>query len=454
MNTQESTDSAASVHPSIKRFLAKRAGEQLAQKEKTLDAGWLRQVCLDAGASDVGFVSVDSELLSAQQNKIKTAFPRTQALISIVCRMNADNVRSLARSVANLEFHKTTEEVNDVARKIVTVLRDRGIHALNPSAGFPMEMDRFPDKEIWVIGHKPVAVAAGMGKMGIHRNVIHPKFGNFIILGTILLDAKIAKYNQALDYNPCLSCTLCVAACPVGAIHPDGYFNFSACYTHNYREFMGGFADWVGQIAESSSASNYKSKVTTSETASMWQSLSFGANYKAAYCLAVCPAGDDIIGQYLSNKAEFIEEIVRPLQKKEETIYVVANSDAEEFVTRRFPHKKVKRIGNGLSLSTIDGFLRGLRIVFQPGKAKGVSTRYHFYFTGAETRKATVVIDKGRVKITEIIEGEADLKIIADSQTWLKFLANKQTLPMALITRKIRLAGPPKLLIQFGKCFV
>lgn len=47
--------------------------------------------------------------------------------------------------------------------------------------GFPMEMNRFPGK-IWVVAHKPVAVAAGLGHMGIHRNVIHPKFGNFILL--------------------------------------------------------------------------------------------------------------------------------------------------------------------------------------------------------------------------------------------------------------------------------
>jgi hypothetical protein len=36
-----------------------------------------------------------------------------------------------------------------------------------------MEMDRFPGK-IWVVSHKPVAVAAGLGHIGIHRNVIHP----------------------------------------------------------------------------------------------------------------------------------------------------------------------------------------------------------------------------------------------------------------------------------------
>ena len=27
------------------------------------------------------------------------------------------------------------------------------------------------------------AEAAGLGRMGIHRNLIHPKFGNFVLLG-------------------------------------------------------------------------------------------------------------------------------------------------------------------------------------------------------------------------------------------------------------------------------
>src|SRR6185369_15620884 len=167
-----------------------------------------------------------------------------RSLVSLVVRMNREPIRSPSRSVSNLEFHHVGDKVNDVARTIVAELERRGIRALNPSLGFPMEMDRFPGR-IWVVSHKPVAVAAGLGHMGIHRNVIHPTFGNFILLGTVLLDAEATAYGQPLAYNPCLECKLCVAACPVGAIAPDGHFNFSACYTHNYREFMGGFTDWA-----------------------------------------------------------------------------------------------------------------------------------------------------------------------------------------------------------------
>ncbi len=316
-----------------------------------------------------------------------------------------------------------------------------------------MEMDRFPGGKIWVVSHKPVAVAAGLGHMGIHRNVIHPKFGNFILLGTVLIDAEASEYNHPIDYNPCLECKLCVAACPVGAISPDGAFNFSACYTHNYREFMGGFTNWVEQVAGSKNALDYRRKVSDQESASMWQSLSFGANYKAAYCMSVCPAGEDVIGPYITNKAGFLKEVVRPLTEKEETIFVVAGSDAEDHVARRFPNKKTKRIGNGLRVQTIPAFLRGLRLTFQPGKSKNLNAVYHFTFTGKERKDATVTIRNGKLRVEDGHLGKADLRVTADSATWLGFLAKERSLLWALLRRRIRIGGSPKLLLAFGRCF-
>jgi ferredoxin len=304
-----------------------------------------------------------------------------------------------------------------------------------------------------VVSHKPVAVAAGLGHMGIHRNVIHPKFGNFIVLGTILIDAEATSYGQPLAYNPCLECKLCVAACPVGAISPEGDFNFANCLTHNYREFMSGFSDWVEKVADSKDGLDYRKKVTASETASMWQSLAFGPNYKAAYCLAVCPAGEDVIGPFLTNKAGFLKDTLRPLTEKEETLYVIADSDAETYAARRFPHKKVKRVGSGIRPRNIDGFLFGLKLTFQAGKSKGLQAVYHFTFTGKEVKRATVTIRDGKLQVEEGHQGEADLRVTADSETWLGFLAKERSLLWALLRRRLRIQGSPKLLIAFGKCF-
>src|SRR5262245_29207357 len=302
-------------HPTVKAFYEKAAQAPAPPAPTTLDANWLRQLCREAGADDYGLVEISRPALDNQRDDILRVFPATKTLLGFVCRMYREPIRSPARSVANLEFHHTGDHVNEVARKVVATLEKQGVRALNPAMGFPMEMDRFPGGKVWVVSHKPVAVAAGLGHMGIHRNVIHPKFGNFILLGTVLVGADATAYDQPLSYNLCLECKLCVAACPVGAISNNGDFNFSACYTHNYREFMGGFTDWVEQIAESRNSLDYRSRVSDAESASMWQSLGFGPNYKAAYCLSVCPAGEEVIGPYLMDKSVHLKDVVRPLQE-------------------------------------------------------------------------------------------------------------------------------------------
>ena len=443
-------------HPTVINYYRSRGGDSPVKRfispSGKLDTARLRDVCIEAGADGVGFVEIDRPELSRDKDSILGYFPRTKALISIVCRMNREPIRSPARSVSNLEFHHIGDKVNEVARRIVSILEEQGIRAQNPSMGFPMEMGNFPGKT-WIVPHKTAAVAAGLGHMGIHRNVIHPKFGNFILLGTVLVDTELESYDGPIDYNPCLECKLCVAACPVGAIAPDGYFNFSACYTHNYREFMGGFTSWVEGIADSKDGKDYIRKFSDAESASMWQSLSYGANYKAAYCMAVCPAGEDVIAPFLENRKQYLDDVVKPLQKKEETVYVVPGSDAETYTAKRFPNKTTKAVSNGLRPKSISNFLNSLPLIFQRDKSEGVDATYHFTFTGEEKHQATIVIRNKSVQIDNGLVGVPDLHITADSGAWLGFIRHEHGIIMPLLLRKIRLKGPVGLLKAFGRCF-
>jgi Fe-S-cluster-containing hydrogenase component 2 len=438
-------------HPTVVK-VRQRNDHGVTRPAGPLDAVRLRQLCLDAGADDAGFVEIDRPDIADQRADLEAALPGVRTLISFVTRMNRENIRTPARSVANLEFHHTGDHTNEVGRHVVGELEAMGVRAINPAMGFPMEMEKFPRKT-WVVGHKPVAVAAGLGKMGIHRNVIHPQFGNFILLGTILVDSEVSAYDRPIDYNPCLECKLCVTACPTGAIASDGHFNFSACYTHNYREFMGGFGDWAEQVAESRTADDYRSRVSDSESASMWQSLSFGANDKAAYCMSVCPAGEDVIGPWLENRKSHLTQVVRPLVDKEETVYVVPGSDAEQHVAKQFPNKRTKHVAMSLRANSIDGLVEGMPLIFQREQAKDMSATYHFTFTGAESRQITVTIRDRELGITDGHHGDADLKVTADTATWLRFLTKPTVLAWALVRRQIKLQGSPRLLREFGRCF-
>lgn len=438
-------------HPTVRQFYAiNRSGP--AERNGRLKSENIREIALRFGADDVGFVRIDDDGIADQAAGILAEFPYAKTLISFVRRMNREPIKNPNRSVANLEFHYITDDVNEIAHNIAAELETRGVRAANPAAGFPMDMSGFPGK-VWTVSHKPVAVAAGLGKMGIHRNVIHPKFGNFIILGTVVTDLDLETYSRPIDYNPCLECKLCVSACPVGAIGADGDFNFAVCATHNYREFMGGFTTWAETIAESGSVKDYREKFDDGESASMWQSLSFGANYKAAYCMAVCPAGDDVIGPFLTDKPKFLKETVKPLQEKAETIYVVRGTDADGHVSKRFPNKKTKYVSSGLRPTSARGFLTALPIIFQRGRAKGLDAVYQFTFTGAESIEATVAISGQKIEVRDGGDDKADLKIIADSETWVGFLRKERGLVWALLTRKIKIKGPIRLLRRFAECF-
>ena len=256
--------------------------------------------------------------------------------------MNRDNVRSTARSVANQEFHRSGEIMNEAAHRITRVLQDAGHRAVNPSATFPMEMDRFPGR-IWVVAHKPVAVAAGLGVMGIHRNVIHPKFGNFILLGTVLVganDQQLRRSRWTIHRAWNASCASRRARSAPSRRTATSTSSRARCTT----------------IASSWAASPTGRR--PSPTARMPPtSVPASAIRRTPRCGRACrsrpttrrptawpsvPAGEDVIEPYLDDRKGFMDLVLKPLQEKVETLYVLPNSEAEGARRKRYPHKPVK----------------------------------------------------------------------------------------------------------------
>ncbi len=91
--------------------------------------------------------------------------------------------------------------------------------------------------------------------------------------------------------------------------------------------------------------------------------------------------------------------------------------------------------------------------VFQRGQSKGLDATYHFTFTGQEERQATIIIRNQTVKVEDGHVGTPSLRVTADSRTWLRFLAKETNIVWALLRRKVRLRGSPRLLLAFGRCF-
>jgi len=438
-------------HPTVKWYRGRKY-DQLSHGTAEVDAQWLKNLVLEAGADDVGIVEVGRPDLDGHRGDILRIFPATKALISLVFRLNPENIRSLSRAASDLDFKRAMDEVDQVGRKIVWGLRRQGVRSLAPSSGFPMDLDLWPGK-MWPVSHKPVAEAAGMGLMGKHRLLIHPRFGSFITLGTILIDRPVSQYDKPLAFNPCINCGMCSAVCPVGAIGNDGAFHFVNCITHNYRDRLGGFSDWVEKIVGSKTVLSYRQKVSDPETVSMWQGLTYGVSNKCSYCMAVCPAGEEMIAPYLDDRKTYMASVVKPLQEREDTVYVLGASDGEDHARKHFSRKKVKRVGNGLRPKSAANFLEALPLLFQRDQSGDLNATYHFTFSGDEDIRSTVVIKNKTLEVTPGHAGTPDLHLTADSKTWVGFISKEKSLIGALLQRKIRLKGSPRLMKEFARCF-
>jgi epoxyqueuosine reductase QueG len=293
----------------------------------------IKKICLDAGADDVGLVDLDRDSLSKEREGILHVYSLTRSIISIIIANNRENIQSPARYVANEEYHQTGDRTSSVSREILRRLNRLGIRGVVVNRGWPMAMDRYPGK-IWDVSHKIIAVEAGIGHMGMNRLVLHPKFGSCVQLESILINGVMDEYDHPLEKNPCIKCHLCAAVCPTGAISKNQPFDFMACMTHTYRDNHTGFNNMVEAIVTSHDMEEYRSHFDDRETGFMWQSLMFKMSYRCSYCMAVCPAGEEVKPAYLENKKEHIERILKPLRDRQERVYVTAGSKAEEKVRR------------------------------------------------------------------------------------------------------------------------
>ncbi len=97
------------------------------------------------------------------------------------------------------------------------------------------------------------AIAAGLGWIGKHTLVIHPKLGSWMVLGGFFTTLELeAPATQAIHADACGTCTRCIDACPTDAITPYSV-DATRCISYLTIERRGaiderywrGMGDWI-----------------------------------------------------------------------------------------------------------------------------------------------------------------------------------------------------------------
>ncbi len=108
---------------------------------------------------------------------------------------------------------------------------ERSIHRLAPDATIRSYSDTGPLME------KAWAEQAGLGWIGKHSNLVSAEYGSWLLLGEILTTLELEADEPATDL--CGSCTLCIKACPTGAITEPYVVDAARCISYLTIELRG-----------------------------------------------------------------------------------------------------------------------------------------------------------------------------------------------------------------------
>jgi epoxyqueuosine reductase len=92
------------------------------------------------------------------------------------------------------------------------------------------------------------AYKAGIGFIGKNNMLIIPGYGSFLYLAEILTTASIPGMNSIQIQNQCGECSLCLDACPNGALEGPFRLNSEKCLSYMTIEYKGDVSPATGAV--------------------------------------------------------------------------------------------------------------------------------------------------------------------------------------------------------------
>lgn len=154
------------------------------------------------------------------------------------------------------------------------------------------------------------AVEAGLGTLGLNRQLLTPEYGPRVLLTAVLCSVDVEpdrRREDALCLGP--SCGRCLAACPADAVlHWDR--DWTACDTHRSPYGFARLTDHIAAVMEAPSAQARKDLLRTETFFNLWQSIlrGSGAITGCRRCADVCPVGEDYAGMLQDALEEIAED--------------------------------------------------------------------------------------------------------------------------------------------------
>jgi epoxyqueuosine reductase len=180
--------------------------------------GWLEQ----GFAADLDWMKSRVE----ERLDVTKLLPGARTVIALACNYHrGDEPSTIARYARGRDYHATM-------RHRLRTLR-RTLRAELPGVHDYGSVDASPVMEkVW-------AARAGLGYVGKNGCFITSRFGSWVVLAAMILDAEVDAYADGPEGDRCGRCNLCIASCPTGAIEEGARVDAGRCISYQTIENVG-----------------------------------------------------------------------------------------------------------------------------------------------------------------------------------------------------------------------
>jgi epoxyqueuosine reductase len=156
--------------------------------------------------------------------------PGCRSMVSVGMNYYTDNRANEQPGMGRIARYAWGKDYHAVMSQRLSQLEAR-IAALAPGVATRAYVDTGPIME------KAWAQQAGLGWIGKHSNLVSADCGSWLLLGEILTTLDLKEDEPATDL--CGSCTLCIQACPTGAIVEPYVVDARLCISYLTIELRG-----------------------------------------------------------------------------------------------------------------------------------------------------------------------------------------------------------------------
>ncbi len=223
-------------------------------------ASWVKRQAADAGFDLCGIAAADHfpeldfldewlargfagemsylQRTAARRADVRAVLPSARSVISLGVVYNARRPYSIERAdpgTAAIARYAWGDDYHTVIGERL----DRLVRRIADAAGEPCDARAYVDTG--PVQERVYAQRAGLGWIGKNTCLINPEIGSWVFLAVIISSLALAPDTPEVDH--CGTCTLCLEACPTGALVEPGVLDSTRCLSYLTIELKGAIPD-------------------------------------------------------------------------------------------------------------------------------------------------------------------------------------------------------------------